>query len=59
MFIRTSAAFLSISAKIAGRSSGASLSLFVLAPCGGGSTLPMGLFIRAPPSTGFGIAITA
>jgi hypothetical protein len=58
MFIRTSAAFLSISAKIAGRSSGASLSLFVLAPCGGGSTL-LGLSIRAPPSTGFGIAITA
>ena len=50
MFIRTSAAFLSISPKIAGRSTGARRCLFALAPSGGGSLLPMGLFIRAPAS---------
>jgi hypothetical protein len=48
MFIRMSAAFLSVSCKIAGRSSGARRCLFALAPCGAGSALPMGLFIRAP-----------
>jgi len=48
MFIRTAAAFLSISSKIAGRSSDARRCLFSRAPCGGGSPLPMGLFIHAP-----------
>ena len=47
MFIRTSAAFLSISPKIAGRSPGARRCLFALAPSGGGSPLPMGLFVHS------------